>query len=508
MKHKKSSSAFVHILKKYFYIPLILLIFYNIYLASWLPIHGDIFYNEDVARDLLLLDHTLHTQLFTLIGARTLGITGLFHGPLWIYINLPAFIIGKGSPIVMGFFFVLLYITSLSIAFYLARRFFGKLVGLWSILLLSNHMYTFNNTYGAYLLFPFYYLCFVEYLKTCKLRFLITAFLLIGFIIQFEMAFGGPLLFVSFFYLLYFLVKNRKTHHLLAVTALAIPLAPFFIFELKHDFSQTHSLVSYFTKGSGGNIMNFSFLIHRIVFIVKNGLGELTGTHWLLTLLIAGGIVYGLFHANKKMLKKNIRFYWIFFILYGGYWLATLLYKENLWIWYYYEFTPVLIILFCSLYKVINKRIFFSIFAFIFLTGFYSQIKSFSTITNSFIGKDPYSWKLYSNAASAIYTDSQSDFGYYVYEHDLLGYRGKYALNYIQKNYSNKGYSNRKMRTTYLFIADGGSQYWKTQQVKINKNSVKTMLLPSKMAIEKYELNQNEVAIPSDPNLIDSLLFR
>jgi hypothetical protein len=69
-----------------------------IILASWFVINGDILFYSDIARDFLLMEDILYNKPIALIGPRSGAISGVFHGPLWFYLNLPAFILGKGNP--------------------------------------------------------------------------------------------------------------------------------------------------------------------------------------------------------------------------------------------------------------------------------------------------------------------------------------------------------------------------------------------------------------------------
>ncbi len=64
-----------------------------IIMASWFVIHGDIYFHTDIARDFLLLEDMVKNKPITLIGPRSGGISGVFHGTLWLYLNLPILIL-------------------------------------------------------------------------------------------------------------------------------------------------------------------------------------------------------------------------------------------------------------------------------------------------------------------------------------------------------------------------------------------------------------------------------
>src|SRR5688572_10815215 len=77
----------------------------NILLSSWYVLHNDLVFNSDIARDFLLFEEISQKKI-VLIGPRASGIPGLFHGPLWLYVNYPAYIIGQGNPVVVGWWWV------------------------------------------------------------------------------------------------------------------------------------------------------------------------------------------------------------------------------------------------------------------------------------------------------------------------------------------------------------------------------------------------------------------
>lgn len=493
-----------------------LLIAVQIFLSSTLIRKGDVYYNEDIARDLLLIENTITNQPITLIGPRTLGITGFFHGPLWLYVNLPAYLIGHGNPLAMGVFWIFLYVAYLGIVYYSAKKLFDSTVALFSVLLLSSVSYTyiFNNTFGALMLFPLYFYFFTHYLKTAKVKFLAIAFFIIGLIIQFELAFGIPILIVSLPYLFYFLIRKKKLKHHLSLSVILIPLSTYILFDLRHNFIQIHSLLNYIfpQKASTAPFISLPLLQQRLQVITGSSLQFLNHHSTLLNIIFFGLGIY-LINAIKK--KNNLHYAHIFItflILYIGFWIVTLIFKGGMWLWYYYEFTPVIVILFCSSYRLINRYIFIAIFLVFYIVGMQGIISDYAVNKDNFIGKDRYSWQLYSIVARKVYTDAPKQFSYYVYEGDELGYRTRYAMHYFQKDYNKIGSENTKQKTTYLLINsvvdNNNNNWWKENKVRINKKPIYKNILNNIYLIEKYELNANEIAVPSDPSLIDNLFFR
>mgnify|MGYP001606809380 FL=1 len=100
----------------------LILIVFNIFLSAYWLLQGDIHYDVDVSRDLLVIDDIVRNFHLTLLGPRSGAIPGIFHGPLWFYVNLPAFLIGGGNPLVVGWFWFLLSAIFLLIIYWVSKN--------------------------------------------------------------------------------------------------------------------------------------------------------------------------------------------------------------------------------------------------------------------------------------------------------------------------------------------------------------------------------------------------
>ena len=138
---------------------LFITIFFSIifvFFSSWFVINKDLIFHTDIARDFLLIDEIANKKI-TLIGPRA-DWKGLFHGPLWLYFNLPAFLIGQGNPIIVAWYWIFILIL-FSIFYYLAiKKVFDKKTALLFIPLFLSSMVTFSSNFynpiGALLLMP------------------------------------------------------------------------------------------------------------------------------------------------------------------------------------------------------------------------------------------------------------------------------------------------------------------------------------------------------------------
>jgi hypothetical protein len=490
----------------------LVLLGFQVYFSSWLNIKGDVFYNEDIARDLLLIEDIIRNHHLGLIGPRISVAGGLFHGPLWIYLNIPAYIIGHGNPFIMGIFWQLLYCCLLASTYFVAKKLYDNIVGLLSVLLLSSATYTyiFSNTYGALLTFPWYFYFLSKYLKTLKIKYLLTSFLLGGLMVQFEIAFAGPILLATLVYLACFLGTKKKLLHLLSFFIILLPLSTYILFDLRHKFLQAHAAITFLTthhKSTQQHTSLLSYILNHFALISNSSLQAFTHGYVILTFIVITIFIYVIL-ISKNHAADYFRNYVLFLVLYGGFWILSLIYKDGMWVWYYNEFTPVIAIIFCSAYRLLNRYVFVIIFLLLYGTGIWSQVIYATNIQNSFVEKNSYSWQLYYNIAKKVYANGPSQFGYYINEHDDLGYRTRYAMHYAQRFSSNIAYEDKKKTTTYLIEeGDLNNAWWQKAKIHITNRPILTTSIGN-YQIQKFSLTLKETAIPSDSTIIDNLFFR
>ena len=91
----------MNVLKKSLSFLSVIYILLSLYIGSSYLLKGSIRFDADISRDFLLLDE-LATKKYMVIGPRASGIPGVFHGPLWIYLNFPAYVLGNANPVAVG----------------------------------------------------------------------------------------------------------------------------------------------------------------------------------------------------------------------------------------------------------------------------------------------------------------------------------------------------------------------------------------------------------------------
>lgn len=511
---------------------IIALIIVNIILASWWVINGNIFFHTDIARDFLLMEDIIDNKQLTLIGPRSGAIPGLFHGPLWLYMNAPAYLIGGGDPVIVGWFWVVLYVTSLLIIYCVGKKMFDEETGLLSALLLSVitilNVRTLFNPYGALLLLPLYYYFLYDYLQSKKLKILILSLFLLGLIIQFQMAFGVPILLLTLVFLLYFLYKNKRLIHLISFFILLIPLSSFILFDIRNNFLQLNSVANYLWGGQTHGKLDFNLLqliIVRIRESVIDGLGIITQNNTYITMLLLLTIIFVIFHSLRQKDQKTRLVHFLFSYFYLGFWFLAIFFKGPLWNYYYIPFIPLIILIFVSLKERMNKNIFYIIFFLIYAVNLKTAVKDISVYDSNPLEQDVSTWQFNKLVAEKVLEGEREEFGYFIFTPDLYGYSPRFALNFYQKrNKDKKIYPYKKDSVTYLIIApppeygrdpnsiwyqkNTNSKLWKSNDLRITKNPDSVISFKNGFVIEKYYLSEDEIKVEPNPYLIQSIFFR
>ena len=497
------------------------LIIINVILASWHVLHGTINFHTDIARDFLLFEDIYYNKNITLIGPRSGGIAGVFHGPLWLYINIPAYILGSGNPVVVGWFWVLLFIISIGAVYWLGKKLFNTSVGLLAAVfysvVTSSSIHSMFNPFGAVVLFPIFYYFFWNYTQKKRLLDLVISLLMLGGIIQFQMAFGVPILILILPIMVYVSFKHKKWNHLLSLLLLAIPLSSYIVFELRNDFLQIRSALE-FISGKRPlpdkfNIPLYEFLYKRVVAMIKNSAGMIVNNRWLLIVGFIASVSYVWFkRAANGYRDKFALFYYLFF----GYWIVTLAFKGTLWNYYYWPFITLFSVVLASIIAQLKKKeliygVIFLVFA--YSTNLYLAYKQ--TVGDDFSSQNGALWSFYEKVAETVYKDAPPEFGYYIYTQDQFGYSTRHAMNYVPRKYPDKnGVPFEKRKYTYLLVDDNGEHKltnhndWQKYDIKIERKPDSVQKFTKAYSVETYILTPEELAIPSNPDLIHTLIFR
>ncbi|MBP8591000.1 hypothetical protein KBI33_00840 [Candidatus Shapirobacteria bacterium] len=475
-------------------------------------------FHTDIARDFFLIKDVVDSKKPSLVGPRVGEISGLFHGPAWTYLNLPVFLIFKGDPIAQNYFYLALTLIAEMILFFVTKKIFGTQAAAVSIVIyalkINDWVGNFFHPFGAIIFSPLFFYFFYQIGKektSKKINFLFLG-LFGGILAQFQLGFGLPLIIIAGVKIFFQFLK--KEIHLsetgLFLLGLIISLANFIIFDFRHDFLQGKAVWS-FLHQLGRSKLNLAVLIkNRIEIMTYSGLGFFKGAWSFLLLIIFLSVLVILSRKNKEKVYQD------FLFLFLGFWILTGVNFGKLQSYHYWALIPISIMIISSLTKFFPKK---TPFIIIFCLALNANlfIKNFSLLrqTPEDLHLDQSSWRFISQAARTIFQDAENDFGYFAYTPDLYSYSPRYAMEYWNQFYPYQAHAFEKKPVTYLLIFSPPQDkpwlegsWWAKNQVNVKKDPEKTMAFDNDFRIEKYLLSEEEIKIPSDPNLINSTYFR
>lgn len=213
-------------------------------------------FNMDNARDMVDIREIVVLGKSRLIG-NTAAIEGVYYGPFWYYLSAIPFVISKGDPYAA----IILQIILWAIGGFFALKLVGRygllpmiLVG--SVWVASNFVvlsssYAFNPNPTLFLT-PLFIFLFEKYLVTKKTIFAVSSFALAGTFFSSEIFFA---VFVPLIIILAILItKNTKLFRSrsfwFGVVGFLIVISPQVLFDIRHNFLMSKSLIAYLSSGS------------------------------------------------------------------------------------------------------------------------------------------------------------------------------------------------------------------------------------------------------------------
>jgi len=489
----------------------------NVYLSAYYVLHKDILFNTDIARDFLIMKEISEKKI-VLIGPRS-SAGGLFHGPLWHYLNYPAFFLGKGDPLVVGWFWISLIIGSIWINYFVAKKLFGKISALISASLFAGCIVIsargLSHPFGALFIMPLFIYSLIKYLNSQKAQFLILHFLLCGFLFQFEVSIGIPFFILSLIFSVIYIFRKKNYVHLFAILAFPLAIANFILFDIRHNFLMLRSSLNYVDTTSSKNVLNYYLVFidrlayFRDIFVITT-FSSITKYIFLIIILLLVFITY------KKVKDKNIL---IFLYFLFGYFFLTFLNRRVI---LFHQVMPLIVFtgfIIASFYKLSrfgNKYLFIAlVIPLAFVVNNDLSAYNFYRQSSNSIGKVSDSWNFLNRLGKDLFNNNDQEFGYFVYSPDAFGYQSNYAVFYAASKSSKKAYPFKKLPITYLVIAPPPpdkpgmkDDWWRINQVRIFKKPTWTKFYENGYKIERYSLTAAETKIPFNPDINIGLHFR
>ncbi|OGK22019.1 hypothetical protein A3C23_02940 [Candidatus Roizmanbacteria bacterium RIFCSPHIGHO2_02_FULL_37_13b] len=500
-------------------IVILILFIVNLVFSSLSVFHGEINQHTDIARDYLLLNEMQH-KIFVLIGPRA-STEGLFHGPLWNYVNLIPYTLSNGDPVIIGWWWIVLIILFLISSFFIVKKLFGEEVAYLYLLLMSTRTVIMANSLfnpsGALFMMPFFFYSIIRYMQTKMAKYLLIHLFITGLIVQFQMAVGLPLLILSVLYIGHSIIRGKKYKHIYSFLILLLPISTYILFDIRHNFSQFSAIVNSLTgKTEIARLDYFTMIVQRIDIMTRSGMEIFKAPYDIFNILLGYLLVTLLVKQIHSGSINNRAIYFSGLYYYVGFFIVSLMHNGYLLHHFWLPLTALTFMIFVSCFKLMNKKYFTLIFLCVYLLNFYQASSEVLRWDKNSRGKNENSWSFQKNISSTIFKDADQDFGIYIYSPDTFAYQIKAGVLYGIKNNPQKKVSiNQKKRLTYIIVApvpklrpDLEPPWWIANRVKISALPVKTFEFQEGYKVLKYELNSDQQKIPSDSILDDWITMR
>lgn len=463
----------------------------------------------DQGRDMMAVKSIVFDHHLTLIGPYT-SLQGVFQGPLWYYLlAIPTFIT-KGNPIGPQFLMFLISITTVFVVYFFTNYLFGRKIAAVSTFLfaispeaIAAATYIWNP-HPMWLLIVLYIFSFYLVILG-KQKFQLALWLLVGLMFNFEAALAFFILLASF---IYFLIFERKKflnkYFLLGMLLLLITFLPQILFELRHNFLMTKSILNLFfghkqgliTKGDQSGYMPLmlnhiqvfynNFLSGFIQFNLFPNLSKL-----FLLLFIGTGILCKKIAIFSDGEKKYLT---LLFCLVTIICLLSFLYPFPVRYWFLTGFQTFYILLIGFVVGKLWGNLFLRVIIVVvfFLICFQVSQRIYTVYSSTDYGGSAKIRGL-EEAVDYIYKDAKGkQFGLFIFTPPVYTYTYDYILWwYAKPKYHYVPYQEKK-GTFYLLIqVDGGQPWsykgWIETVIKTGEIIYTKTLVPSGFIVQKRQ---------------------
>ena len=507
------------------FLPLIFLA--SFLLGSRMILAGDFFYLFDQARDYLLVQNIVNTHSLALIGTHS-GLGGFFHGPLWLYMLLPVYILGSGNPFAFTYFYIGLLLLTVFTAYLVGLKLYGEKGGILVSLLIALSPVTWKLVPGTIgvnaepfvFLGLFYFL--IKFLRGNANSFIFAAFFA-GLSLQFETAL--PLVLIPSMFVI-FIVNKKEIKNIklifLSLISYTLSVSTFILFDLRHRFLMTTAILNSFTGGHKEK--GYLELRDRISAHFNSLVGTykslLFSEDFLLILLLLIIFIFAVFLVlkNKKDNpqaggRKEFLFLLLFPVLTFGFFVF---YPYSIWPEYVLGLLiPVALAFYLAVITVWKKSLGkILVLLFFAITFFNVSI----LIQNQYLHQYPQnnssgSYLNQKTVVDWIYRDAGiGKFGYFVYTPEVYTHGMDYLVWWHGKSYPNTILENKKNKVTYLILYphmendEGAYDFWKKNTLKTSGKVILTKIFNGGITVEKLLIDTNGPAV--DTNYYQGLIFR
>jgi len=455
---------------------------------------------EMLAAKNIVVNHKL-ILIGTEVGAGQAGVSGIFHGPIYYYMLTIPFVLFNGDPASIVFLMLLFGLLTILFGYYFGKKLFGKLGGILLALLISispvfiaQSRFLWSPNPPTLFIFISLYFTYLFTVSKKKLHLFLATFFA-AFIYNFELGIAVPLSLTLLVYSLFIFRKKLKDIMFLFF-GFIVGYLPMLLFEVRHGFLGTKSIISYLTT-SHRQIAEHSS-VYYLLDHAKAFLGGFQNTFSInmyfaiFLLLIVSLSIY--FLIREKNI--NFKYYFSFLLLLIPITFFVFAPLRNIvWNIYLLHLNASYLLLFCYIAysffsKKLNKLFTLMVFFIVVLTlaGINSAIQTWVHDYPDYGATSKLRGKI--DALDYIYKDANGKpFGLLVFTPPVYTYPYDYLLWwYGKRKYNYLPYRDKK-GITYLLIEPDPNQPWSykgwLETVIKNGTILKTVNLPSGFIIQE-----------------------
>lgn len=482
----------------------------GILLRSVELINGNYLFGHDQGRDYMAAIDIVENHKLRLIGselgAGSAGISGVFHGPGYLYLVSLMYVLFHGDPygaiwMVVFFGFLTLYLT-----YIIGYRIYGAGFAFITLYLTAVSSRIASESRFLWNAFPSSSLILLALYAVYRIKktpriFFPAALFIAGSTYHFEMAITVPLVLSIIVYAIGVLrLKDIRTYVYGFISSVCSFL-PFFLFELRHGFLALNGLVAYLQNPPGNTLMFHLFILRDHAYDYWY---NFTGTffdnaliqHQFLPIVLAVLLIYGSVSFIRSS-SGDIRSFGIFLLLLMAVsWVVMyVLIKNRIWDHYLLHLHSVYIFLFGITYLwFVRQKKHMVVYVYVFFMAVFAMNGIYRAYivwrydffdkggTHKIAGKKEAIDELYKDASGEPFNVLVFSPAIYTYPYDyLFQWYGKKTYGYVP--------GHAKEGIVYLLIEPDPSnpysvQGWK-DTVVAGGSVVSTKTLPSGFEIEK-----------------------
>jgi hypothetical protein len=415
------------------------------------PIRGDFAFTYDTGRDFLAIRKIVLEHKLTLLGPTT-GLPGVFYGPWWYYFLTVPFFIFQGNPQYVAIIIALSGIAVILLMFLWAKYFWQTQKGSLLLIVLigivafsSSHIGNATQIWNPSLLplaIAFWLFSFLFFLDQKNWASLLMG-LFSALVLEMQAAFG-IFFFISQLLALEVVYRRQWSFKKLVFffTGALIIFSPRIIFELRHNFLMSKSIIKFFSEeGFSAELGLINRLFQRLIAfweIWNNTLAN--GATWLGISLVIFCLIARFFYYRRFLSKERKMVNFLIIVFLGIYFMFSF-YGGSFWSYYLVGLPLLFAVLLAILWRAwsffLKPRIFLVISILYLLFLFWQDLSDF--IKNIGWEGDIAVYRNVINVVHETYRQANGrPFNFIVYTPPVIPYTYQYLFTWLaEEKYHN-----------------------------------------------------------------------